>query len=278
MDERAAGAEAPRSCDSHPFGTRRRTSRREWLALGLGTAAALTGCLEPALGAQQVRSDARLDVRRRKPVRQPVVGRHALGLGGERDGEWFIPASYAHPVSAPLAVMLHGAGSRGSTLRRLHAAADRLGIVMLMPDSRAATWDAIRGRDFGADIVFLQRALDFVFERCRIDLDRIALGGFSDGATYALSVGLANGDLFTHVIAFSPGFVLPGRRRARPRVFVSHGTRDAVLPIERTSRVIVPRLKSDGYDVRYEEFDGPHGIPPAVEATAFSWFLGPAGS
>jgi len=39
------------------------------------------------------------------------------------------------------------------------------------------------------------------------DPARVTLGGFSDGATYALSIGLANGDLFPQVIGCSPGFI-----------------------------------------------------------------------
>lgn len=31
--------------------------------------------------------------------------------------------------------------------------------------------------------------------------------GFSDGASYALSLGLPNGNLFSHIVAFSPGFM-----------------------------------------------------------------------
>ena len=38
-----------------------------------------------------------------------------------------------------------------------------------------------------------------------IDPSRIAMAGFSDGASYSLSVGLANGDLFSAVFGFSPG-------------------------------------------------------------------------
>jgi predicted esterase len=40
--------------------------------------------------------------------------------------------------------------------------------------------------------------------------------GFSDGASYALSLGLANGDLFTHVLGFSPGFMRVPRHVGRP--------------------------------------------------------------
>jgi hypothetical protein len=72
-------------------------------------------------------------------------------------------------------------------------------------------------------------------------------GGLSDGASYALSLGLLNGDLFTHVIAFSPGFVAKGTRRGNPQVFVSHGLRDQVLPIDRCSRRIVRDLRGDDY-------------------------------
>jgi predicted esterase len=100
----------------------------------------------------------------------------------------------------------------------------------------------------------------------------MAVAGFSDGASYALSLGVANGDLFTHIIAFSPGFLAPASRNGQPRIFVSHGVKDGVLPIDSCSRKIVPRLKHAGYEVRYREFDGPHTVPPEVAREALDWF------
>ena len=55
--------------------------------------------------------------------------------------------------------------------------------------------------------------------------------------------------------------------------FISHGTRDRVLPIDHTSREIVPRLERGGYDVQYREFDGGHIVPPVIAREAVSWFL-----
>ena len=55
----------------------------------------------------------------------------------------------------------------------------------------------------------MDQAVHHVFERYSIDPGRIGLAGFSDGASYALSLGVANGDLFTHIMAFSPGFMRP---------------------------------------------------------------------
>jgi predicted esterase len=99
----------------------------------------------------------------------------------------------------------------------------------------------------------------------------MALVGFSDGATYSLSLGLANGDLFTHVIAYSPGFIVSSADQGTPKFFISHGKQDPILPIARTSREIVSVLRSRGYDVHYVEFDGGHEVPLDISAQAISW-------
>jgi phospholipase/carboxylesterase len=85
-----------------------------------------------------------------------------------------------------------------------------------------------------------------------------------------------NGDLFSHVMAFSPGFSAPSSRTGAPRIFVAHGTRDEILPIDSTSRVIVPQLQRAGYDVTYREFDGPHSVPEDIRGAALAWFLSPS--
>ncbi|HEV7992385.1 MAG TPA: hypothetical protein VGP25_11215 [Gemmatimonadaceae bacterium] len=126
---------------------------------------------------------------------------------------------------------------------------------------------------FGPDVTFIDSALAATFERCAIDPHRLAVGGFSDGASYALSIGLGNGDLFTHVLAFSPGFMAPAEQIGAPRCYVSHGTRDQVLPIDHCSRRLVPVLRDAGYDVRYREFDGPHTVPAELAREAVEWLV-----
>jgi phospholipase/carboxylesterase len=90
-------------------------------------------------------------------------------------------------------------------------------------------------------------------------------------------LGLTNGDLFTYVLAFSPGFMAPAAQVGSPRVFISHGTRDEVLPIDRCSRKIVSQLRRVGYDARYREFEGGHGVPPDVGREAVGWFAAEQG-
>jgi predicted esterase len=203
-----------------------------------------------------------------------LAGLQKLGLGRERDSYLFVPASYdmTHPM--PLVLLLHGAGGHAHDgLRVLLHLADQAGLVLLAPASHEATWDIITRGVYGADHELVDRALRHVFAHYAIDPAHLAIGGFSDGASYALSLGLANGDLFTHVLAFSPGFVAPAPSRGAPQVFISHGSEDRVLPIGACSHTIVPQLKTAGYEVRYEEFAGEHTIPPEVAQSAVRWFL-----
>jgi phospholipase/carboxylesterase len=197
-----------------------------------------------------------------------------LGLTTNRDALLYVPTGYQADRPAPLAVMLHGAGGTAEHgLSLLRHFADAAGIILLAPASRRETWDVIFG-GYGADIAFMDRALEETFARCAVDPARIAIGGFSDGASYALSVGITNGDLFTHVIAFSPGFMAPAAQYGLPRLFISHGTHDQVLPIASCSRKLVPPLQAAGYDVDYHEFDGPHTVPQNIVREAVGWFTG----
>jgi phospholipase/carboxylesterase len=247
-----------------------RVTRRRF-ALAGGCALAAAAFDDACLGLARVSegSDARLTARPRVGVTTTLTS-GPLGLGnGERDGVIQMPSTVSRQV--PLLVFLHGATQRGAgMLRRIRPAADQAGVAVLAPDSRDTTWDAIRG-GFGEDIRFLNRALEFVFARLAVDPARVAIGGFSDGATYALALGIANGDLFPRVVACSPGFVIGAAAQGRPRFFVSHGTSDPILPIDQCSRVIVPQLRSKGYDVTFREFDGRHEIPTAVAAESLHW-------
>jgi len=213
---------------------------------------------------------ARLTTRPRTGVTTSIKN-GLLGLGNPgRDGIIQLPSKMPGG-NLPLLVYLHGATqSSAAMIRRVGPLADELGIALLCPDSRSTTWDAIRGQ-FGEDVVFLNQALEHVFARLAVDPARVAIGGFSDGASYALSLGLANGDLFPRVVAGSPGFVMPANVHGRPKFYISHGTADQILPIDQCSRVIVPRLKAMGYDVTYREFDGRHELPPEIAREAFEW-------
>jgi len=193
-----------------------------------------------------------------------------LDLESGRDGLIYIPSGYQSDEPAVLLVLLHGAGGAATNFAPLFNVADSAGFIVLVPESRGYTWDLLSG-GYGEDVFYIDQALAYTFERCAINTERLALGGFSDGATYALSLGLLNGNLFSHVIAFSPGGASAPDRHGNPGIFVSHGTDDAILDIDATSRTLVPQLEALGYDVMYVEFEGNHEIPASIIEEAFDW-------
>lgn len=248
--------------------SRREALRRTTIgAIALSTGACL-GSTEPSKASGR---DGRLSTRVSSPSRTAEPGLHALGFGVVRDGFYYVPPSYRATTPAPVALLLHGAGRNATEmLDPIRPLADTLGVVLVAPDSRVSTWDAIDSA-FGDDVQFIDRAFAWVFDRVRVDASRVRVVGFSDGGSYALSLGIINGDLFSRVVAFSPGFIVGGPVNGKPKIFITHGTRDVVLPIETTSRQIVPQLRNNGYDVEYHEFDGGHGVTPALLSQAMTW-------
>jgi phospholipase/carboxylesterase len=210
---------------------------------------------------------------RHSPATEPTrPGTYPLGLRARRDGVLYLPPQYAHGTAIPLVLLLHGAGGTGAGIaRRFKSIADDLGIAYVAPDSTAVSWD--RKDRLASDVEFIDRALAVAFRRISTTPDRLRIGGFSDGASYSLSVGLTNGDLFTRILALSPGFCGPALQRGKPRLYFTHGTRDEILPIDITSRRIVPMLQRAGYSVEYHEFDGTHETPPEVTRPAFEWLI-----
>jgi predicted esterase len=205
------------------------------------------------------------------PEVSTAPGTRPLALAATRDTLLHVPPASASAQAVPVVVTLHGAGGDAeSGLGLLRPWADERGLLLLAPASRGPTWDAIRD-GYGPDVALIDRALETVFTSFSVDARRVAIMGFSDGGSYALGLGLANGGLCRRIVAFSPGFVPPGPTHGRPLVFVSHGVADEVLPIGQTSRKIVPELRDDGYDVTYREFRGAHTVPSEVAQSAVDW-------
>ena len=201
----------------------------------------------------------------------PAAGDHFPGAADGWSGVLFVPASASSAATVPLMVTLHGAGGRGPRmLHRWRETAERHGVAILAPDSVAPTWDVLRG-GYGPDVQCIDRALSFAFTALAADKEHILIEGFSDGASYALSLGLANGDLFTHVLANSPGFCRPPSLAGKPRLLLTHGTGDQVLAIDFTSRMLAPRLQHAGYDVTYHEFEGGHSLLLETMQQSLRW-------
>ena len=264
----------PTEADHDQLPTHGSGSMRLCVALAVASAVisvSVAGCRPEA----QV---TRIQARPIAPTARIEPGAHPLGMGRPRvrdmtwrDGTLYVPRS-AKNRPLPLLVLLHGGGGRGDDFRDAFSPlVDEFDVAIVTLDARDNTWDGIDS-PYGPDVLSIDATLKHVFDRVAIDPARIALGGLSDGASYALSVGRANGDLFTHLVAVAPGYYdSPAPPVGRPRIFVGHGVRDNVYSVSTSRNRIVPKLMEEGYDVTYVEFDGPHWVMPAAARLALEW-------
>jgi phospholipase/carboxylesterase len=218
----------------------------------------------------------RLTIPSAPPTERASVGLEKLG---GRNGLLYVPPTYRANEPLPLLILLHG--SRGSAAAWFSGGhpqasgsystyADAARFIILAPEAPSETW-GVGPKSWGYDYVSINHAIEAAFARCAIDRNRLAIGGFSDGASYALSLGLANGDLFGNVIAFSPGYIVRAKGRGRRLLFISHGTGDNGLPIASTSRIFAAGLRKNGYNVDFQEFGGGHTVPRTIADQAVAW-------
>lgn len=245
------------------------------LLLAFGVPAPALAAVSPVLAARPSPSAAGL-----------AAGKTALSNGAIA----YRPASAASgPL--PMVVLLHGAGGRAERfLDRFVAEADRGGFVLLALQSKSATWDLVPRHEraggplamksgpvmrFGADVGRIDAALAEIYAKALIDARRTLLLGFSDGASYALSLGLANPQLFAAIVALSPGFVtIPAKVAPSQRIYIAHGRRDQILPFQVAQRDITGLLVSNGLKPQFRPFDGDHRIDDEKLAEGLAYAFG----
>ncbi len=216
----------------------------------------------------------RLKFTHAKPTQPPFgPGRHYLGLSEERDYLLFVPESVDPTKPVKLLVLFHGAGGFPDKILKFFAEhAEREGFVILAPHSTLITWDLVIGGS-GPDIERLDKALSIVADHFDLDPKHFAFGGFSDGCSYSLFVGVTNGDLCSHVIAMSGGFLTVFMQHGAPKIFLSHGYQDEQLPFATAGKAKAEKLIEAGYDVRFVPFEGTHTLIPEIAQQAVDFFL-----
>ncbi len=246
--------------------TERSTDRRKFVAaLGasvVGLGCRLAGTTTPG------QTNPRLSARPAGSSRTLSAGFARLRRG-DTEIVAYVPQSSVGRPRVPLFVFLHGAlRTVEFFVEGFRPLADDHGVMILAPYAVSGTWDAVRDT-FGPDVRGIDTALGWAFAGLPVDPAHVVLAGFSDGASYTLSLGRANGDLFTRLVAFSPGFMVDVAEVGKPGIAISHGTQDDVLPYTNTRDGIVPSLRTRGYQVEFQSFAGGHAVLRSLAETEF---------
>lgn len=109
-----------------------------------------------------------------------------------------------------------------------------------------------------------------------ISLDRLVLGGFSQGAMLSMDVALHSERKVGGLVLLSGSYIAErewkprmGARKGTP-VFQSHGVTDPILPFAVAER-LRDELTTAGLSVEFHRFPGGHAIPPGVMDELGRW-------
>lgn len=245
--------------------------------IAIGAAVVLLGCNPLDVLGPGFSGNPRLDVAWNTPRSAAFAPGHTVLTedSAGTTGRIYVPAHYQPGTPIGLLVMLHGGGSAGQQYIGLfQSLADAHDFIVLAPDSKQLTWDMISTTRVGVDIPRLGAAIEYVLQRATVDPARIWLGGHSDGASYALTVGTANGDRFRKLLIFAAGIYWTPQKNGRPDVRVAHGQFDPVFPFSQVTSEVVRPLERAGYAVTLAPFPGGHEVPSDVAEAAILWAKG----
>ena len=151
------------------------------------------------------------------------------------------------------------------------------GMLLLAPTSRSRTWSIMGGPDVDGDA--RGEMVEAVAARHPVDRGRVLLTGMSDGATYALLLGLREGLPFTHLApacgVLHPFLLADGgiaRARGRP-VYLVHGALDWMFPVP-AARLARDMLAAAGARLVHREIeDLSHTYPRDENPRILDWLM-----
>lgn len=223
----------------------------------------------------------RLELRHKTPEatgEEPPTGHVSVERGASR-AVLLTPPEIDPSRLYPLVTVLHGAGRQDELLvRACREEPAKRDALFLVPRSLHPTWDLL-ACDERPDLDFLEWSYDLIYRRYPVDPARQALLGYSDGASYALSVGLSNPHVFRAVMAWAAGFVALDDRQLgpadrKPEVLLEYGTHDELFPFERVALPMRANLEQLGYRVEFRVDEGGRHWPSgSFQSEALDWFF-----
>ena len=162
----------------------------------------------------------------------------------------YLPKDYDQKQSWPLMIFLHGAGERGDNLDAVKAhgppklieAGKEFPFIVVSPQCPKDKW---------WDPKDLDALLDEIVKKYKVDQDRIYLTGLSMGGHGTWAWAAEQPKRFAAIVPIcGGGEPVLTKFYAKTPVWVFHGGKDPVVPLERSAKM-VEALKQNGGNVKF---------------------------
>ena len=222
----------------------------------------------------------RIEPRDVEPRDEPSPTGFVRVEAGRSSAVLLVPDEWAPDERLPLVTVFHGAGRQDELLvRACRDEPARRRALFLVPRSVDPTWDLITGRG-QEDLEFLEYAWDLIYRRYPVDHARQVLMGYSDGASYALSMALSNPGYFDAALCWAAGFVVVDRSALgspsrKARIYLEYGTHDELFPFEKIALPMRDQLRAAGYELEFSVDEGGRHWPSgSFHREALDWYFG----
>ncbi|OOP56260.1 MAG: hypothetical protein AYP45_10125 [Candidatus Brocadia carolinensis] len=202
---------------------------------------------------------------------QPGLHRELVSVG-DKKGEYFVyvPSSYRIDRAWPVVLALHGVGGSGygQIMTWLKSSAHNDEFIFITPTYGSGLW-----WNEEAERLVLS-VFDKVKQDYHIDTNRVYLTGFSSGGHGVWYFALRYPSLFAAINPIAAECLLPYFlvNLEHVPVYIIHGTRDSVIPVE-AARDASSRLEKLNYTVVYKELsEQKHQFPVNEIAKVLDWF------
>jgi phospholipase/carboxylesterase len=201
----------------------------------------------------------------------------------------FLPTGYEPNYPYPLVVLFHGRGGSDEQVLRLAPRISRRNYICISlrgPESAGVSSEGAPAYSWGADgdhdsfiEEYVLRAVEQTRRCYHIHSERIYLAGIMEGSAPAYRLGLSMPDKFAGVIALTgvmprpsngPLFRFPDVRQLR--VFIGHGYKNTVIPLE-SARRDFRLLYGAGVDVELHTYAIGNTVHPYMFRDINRWIM-----
>lgn len=182
---------------------------------------------------------------------EPVAGRQR-GQKLERmikvtmDYLLYLPKDYGQKNSWPLVLFLHGAGERGDNLELVQ----KHGLPKLIAEGKEFPFLVVSPqcpKDRWWQPQELTALLDEIVEKYKVDQDRVYVTGLSMGGFGTWNLAVSTPERFAAIVPIcGGGDPIWARRLDHVPVWVFHGAKDPVVPLERSEKMVEAIKKAKG--------------------------------
>jgi polyhydroxybutyrate depolymerase len=136
-----------------------------------------------------------------------VLAQRVPIFGKSRSYTLVVPASYSPQASYPLVYVLHGHGGNGTQARAAFDLESAAGgkAIFVYPDGLGGGWDLDSPASKNADVALFDATLAVTQSNYCVDLHRVFVTGFSNGAYMANQLGCRRGDRIRAVATHGGG-------------------------------------------------------------------------